>query len=74
MDYPEEDPSILLMIQGLPLSVPFQFAVAAGLQLGLGLEWPGPWIALVSLREDALEKLVGLSKRVPGAPCELLGM
>ena len=62
------------MIQGRPLSVIFHFAMAAGLQLGLGLEWPGPWIALVSLREDALEKLVGLSKRVPGAPSELLGL
>lgn len=62
-----------LMIQGLPPSAPFQFVVAA-LQSGLGLEWPGPWVALVCLREGALEKLVGLSEGVPGAPSELLGM
>lgn len=42
------------MIQGRPLSVIFHFAMAAGLQLGLGLEWPGPWIASLP-EEDALE-------------------
>ena len=52
---------------------PFQFAGAA-LQSGLGLEWPGLWVALVCLREGALEKLVGLSEGVPGTPSQLLGM